>query len=242
MTQQQILLWIVVEGPSEEGFVKRVIRPHLEVLGVWCEARTVTTSRSPEGSRRTGGGDWAKWKADIQLYLRDKRPNIRVTTLFDLYGLPPDFPVPLAAPAVQVPRPRIDQLEEAMERSIGDPRFFGYLQKHEFEALVLAGLPELETFLEARQDRLGLKRLVDDIRGLAPEEINDGPNTSPSKRLSRFIPSYDPKERERFTGIKGKSVYGPLVTERAGLSRLRELCPRFDAWVAKLEALGEPGG
>jgi hypothetical protein len=32
---------------------------------------------------------------------------------------------------------------------------------------------------------------------------------------------------------------GPSVIEALGLAALRAKCPRFDAWIAKLEALGE---
>lgn len=231
--QQPIELRIVVEGDSEEGFVKAVIIRHLGSLGLHCMVQTVITRRPNDGPKNTGGGNWSKWKEHIHLLLRDKRPNIRVTTLFDLYGLPADFP----EPKPDTKGPRIDQLEQAMAESIGDQRFLPYLQRHEFEALVLAALPELKNILGSREDRLGLKELMADISGLAPEDVNEGPNTAPSKRLARFIPSYAPRERKNFKRPVGKSHYGPLATGKAGLAKLREQCPRFNAWITLLESL-----
>ena len=58
-----------------------------------------------------------------------------------------------------------------------------------------------------------------------PEEINDGETTAPSKRLQSLYPSYD------------KILFGPLIAQRIGLDRLRQECPHFRDWVAKLEAL-----
>jgi hypothetical protein len=36
----------------------------------------------------------------------------------------------------------------------------------------------------------------------------------------------------------GKTLHGPLVMEDIGLPKIRAACPRFDAWVGALEALG----
>lgn len=66
-----------------------------------------------------------------------------------------------------------------------------------------------------------------EVRGLPPEDVNDGRQTAPSKRLLRHIPSYD------------KTLCGPLVTSETGIAALRRVCPRFDAWVGALETLGD---
>lgn len=35
-----------------------------------------------------------------------------------------------------------------------------------------------------------------------------------------------------------KTLHGPLLAERIGLDRIRAECPRFDAWLRRLESLG----
>lgn len=237
MTDSEIRLYLVVEGQTEETFAKRVLAPHLQPFGIWTTPLVVKTRLDAEGRRHAGGGDWPKWRGDIRLLLRDSRYSLRVSTLFDLYGLPSNFPRLAEHSKVRSTLLRSDLLEQAMAEEIADPRFLPYLQRHEFETLVLASLEELGHLLEDRQDQLGLRALLSELGDTAPEEINDGESTSPSKRLARFIPSYAPAEKGANRFGKGKSVYGPAVTERFGLARLRERCPRFDAWVSKLESL-----
>lgn len=222
-----IRLYIFVEGDTEEAFVRETLAPHLRARNVWAEPILVTTRRD----RRTGaklnrgGGSWKNWLKDLTILIRSQRgADVRITTMFDLYGLPKDFP----GPALKVARNitvRIESLEAAMAEAVGDFRFIPYLQCHEFEALVLAGLDELPALLSDEKARAGVEELRASIGALGPEDVNDGRDTAPSKRLLRYVPGYR------------KTLMGPLVTEACGLAALRAKCPRFDAWVQKLEGL-----
>lgn len=223
-------LHFVLEGLTEEAFVRRVLVPHLGDHGVHATCSVVATKRADDGRKRRGGGDWNKWFTDIRLRLRDKRESVRVTTLFDLYGLPANFPELKEHATLADTRVRCERLERAMATAVGDARLIPYVQRHEFEALVLAGLPALALLLGS-DDKQGLARLEADIGVLAPEDVDEGPNTAPSKRLARFIPSYEKS--------KDKVFFGEQVTVRTGLETLRAKCPRFGAWVGKLEALGK---
>lgn len=223
-----IRLYFVVEGQTEEKFVERVLMPHLQTYGLDIHVLIVETSRDAYGRKRRGGGKWRQWHGDLRRLLAEQRGSIvRVTTLFDLYGLPSDFP--------QLDRfggdgdtvRRAQSLEQAMAEAIDDYRFIPYLQRHEFEALVLACLDPLEDLLDA-EEKPGVAALRNEIRHSTPEDVNDGPLTAPSKRLLRHIPSYR------------KTEHGPLVVEALGLPALRAACPRFGAWVTKLESLGTP--
>lgn len=231
-----IELHFVLEGQSEEAFVRRLLVPHLASFGVYGIPTIVGTRRERDGRKRRGGGDWEKWVKDIQLRLRDKRDVIRVTTLFDLYGLPKNFPELSTLSSISETHERCDKLEAAMAKVVNDSRFIPYLQRHEFEALVLAGLPALGELLDQPEDKRGFAALQKDIGHTAPEEVNDHVNTAPSKRLSRFIPSYD--ENQSALG-KDKPFFAEQVAVRTGLEVLRMKCPRFGAWVQTLEALGE---
>lgn len=234
-----IQLYAVVEGETEQEFFKHVVAPHLVRFDVFATPIAVLTKRERDGRKHKGGGDWTKWKEDILRYRLDQRPSVRITTLFDLYGLPKNFPELEQHARLSDTAARATALEQAMLREIDDTRFIPYLQRHEFEALVLASLPALEKLLEGPEDRAGLQRLRDQLGSLAPEDVNDGRATAPSKRLQSFIPSYNPGDRRKG---EGKSVYGPLVTEETGLAALRAQCPRFDAWISRLETLSDQAG
>ena len=67
------------------------------------------------------------------------------------------------------------------------------------------------------------------IGSLSPEEIDDGEQTAPSKRLIREVPAY----------YSLKPVAGPLIVAEIGLPNLRSACPHFDEWVSTLERLSE---
>ncbi|MEZ4399119.1 MAG: DUF4276 family protein [Kofleriaceae bacterium] len=90
-----IRLVVVVEGQTEEAFVNEVLGPHLAARQVFTSPMIVATRRDPRtGAKSKGGGRrWAKWRNDIDKVLRtEASPQSRVTTLFDLYALPSDFP------------------------------------------------------------------------------------------------------------------------------------------------------
>lgn len=59
----------------------------------------------------------------------------------------------------------------------------------------------------------------------SPEEIDDNPNTSPSKRILGIFPGYQ------------KVFDGPLIVGKIGLQKIRDECVHFNDWVTKLETL-----
>jgi len=92
---------------------------------------------------------------------------------------------------------------------------------------VLAALSSLRDLLDAEDDLAGLTTLEAQIKGQAPEEINDGKTSAPSKRLLTNIPSYQ------------ETLHGPAAVQRVGLAAIRKQCPRLDAWVCQLEGLAK---
>ena len=56
----------------------------------------------------------------------------------------------------------------------------------------------------------------------SPEEINDGDETAPSKRIETLLPDFV------------KPVSGVLIANKIGLPKLRAECAHFDRWVARL--------
>ena len=80
---------MVVEGDTEEAFVKQVLAPYLSAKQIFPVARKVITSRR----RRVRGGmtSYGRAKNDIETWLKQDT-SAYCTTMFDLYGLPTDFP------------------------------------------------------------------------------------------------------------------------------------------------------
>ncbi|MES2641217.1 MAG: DUF4276 family protein [Myxococcota bacterium] len=219
-------LHILVEGQTEEGFVKTILAPHLAHVHVWAVPIIVMTSKAPGGKRQKGGGDWLKWKRHLDILLGENPgEGVRVTTLFDLYGLPGNFPGLGEARKQTNTVARVGALEHAMAAAVEDRRFIPYIQRHEMEALVLVNLDSLAALVEPDD---GVDALRADIGDMAPEDVNCGDETAPSKRLIRFVPGYQ------------KVLHGPAVMEATGLPKLRAACPRFNGWVSMLEALGAP--
>jgi hypothetical protein len=210
-----IRLYIIVEGRTEEIIANRMLVPHLSARGVY-----------PSVHSEGGGSTWARWRKHIARWMRhDRKPEARFTTMFDLYALPEDFPGNAAHTTVSDTTHRVELLEQAMLDDLGDRRMVPYLQRHEVEALVLAGLDRLATLLP--EQKQGIEQLREAISSISPEDVNDGTTTAPSKRLSRYVPGYD------------KTLHGPIVAEDVGLPGLRAKCLRFNQWIEKLEALAK---
>ncbi len=214
---------IYVEGQTEETFVRNVLTPYLwQKCRLWFVPRLARTKRTKAGRTFKGGiVSYQQVRKDVVRLLNDSSA-ILVTTMIDYYGLPDDFPGKSTLPS-GTPYQRVHHLEEAFKNDIGARRFLPFLVLHEFEALVLAEPTYLANVLP--QSAAALPRLQREIRGIPPEEINEGKRTHPAARIRRYFPGYR------------KRLHGPLVVERIGMASLRNKCPHFDAWLSKLEAL-----
>lgn len=226
-----IRLHFIVEGQTEETFVNQTLRPHLAELSIsiWADARCVMTSHKHGIKYRGGISSYARAKNDIRAWMReDQNRDARFTTMFDLYGLPTDFPCYEDATRIPDPYRRVEILEGALRDDISDWRFIPYFQLHEFEALLLSDPQKLESQFYDRSSEI--QRLGEMAsRFDSPERINDGNNTAPSKRIIHEIPEYGDM----------KASAGPIVASKIGLPTLRLKCGHFGEWLGKLEALRE---
>ena len=216
---------VVCEGRTEQGFVSRVLAPALGRDSVFLQPRCVATSRGAAGGGLTG--------QRVLRFLRNtlrEREDAYVTTFFDLYGLPGDFPGRGEAARESDPLARARAVERALHREAVDiagcrpEQFLPHVQPYEFEALLLSSpnrLSKVEpSWLAAVADLAGaLEELP------SPEHLNDGESTHPSARLAALRPAYK------------KVRHSQALAEAIGLSRMREKCAHFDAWLTRLEAL-----
>ncbi len=186
------------------------------------------TSRQRGVKYRGGIRRYAQAKNDIKAWItEDQNPDARFTTMFDLYGLPTDFPGHKDAAQISDPYRRVRTLEAALSKDISDTRFIPYFQLHEFEALLLSDPQKLDAQFFDRSAEI--HRLVEIVSTFdSPELVNDGNNTAPSKRIADEIPEYAGR----------KKAAGPIVAEKIGLPTLRRKCKHFGRWLGGLELLG----
>lgn len=125
----------------------------------------------------------------------------------------------------------VDELEERIDEEITlthsrriESSVFPYVQLHEFEGLLFSDISVLAYMNSVSEDTLNKLKYVRS-QFETPEHINDGKDTAPSRRIKGMIPQYD------------KRVYGPLLAEEIGLETIRRECPRFNAWVTRMESL-----
>ena len=213
---------LLVEGQTEEAFVKNLLAKHLLERGVLAVPVIVATKRLLTGNKLRGGyAPYSRVRSEILRLLNDSSAEC-VTTMLDFYGLAPEFPG-RAIPAGRTAHEKVSFVEQAWAADIGNSRFLPYLALHEFEAMLFA-----EPALIASS--LGQSALLPQLRSIrasvaSPEEINDHEETAPSKRLGKLFPSYN------------KPFYGELIAERIGIERIRSECVHFAAWLEKLESL-----
>ena len=202
-----IRLAIAVEGQTEEEFIKRVLAGYLRTKSV--EPTPVPLSGNISAERLT--------HYMARLYLSFNA----VTSLVDFYGFKDKG------------NRTVNELEEYLHEQIGnriarswnETRVFPYVQQYEFEGLLFS---DVSAF--ARVGDIGPPENVEELRNArsqfpTPEDINDSHDTAPSKRIKKVMPQYQ------------KVVHGPLLAEEIGLETIRAECPRFNAWVTRMESL-----
>lgn len=218
-----IRLHLVVEGQTEERFVKEVLTPHLSVSRVWADARLIQVGRRAKRKFKGGLLRFHQLMTDVGRWIKeDGRPEARFTTMVDLYGYPADAPG-YAEAQRRDPYARVARLEEGLAEAVKDPRFIPYIQLHEFEALLLADLSKWADY------PIGDKKAIDALGGsldLSNVELIDGGEASaPSKRIVEHIPGYE------------KAAHGPLLARAIGLDAIRAKCRHFHEWLTQLEGL-----
>ncbi len=77
-------LYIVVEGQTEEEFVKDLIAPYLQEYGLYVWPTIIRTSAGHKG----GFVNYEHLKNDIQRLLKSQGKDIIVTTFIDFFRCP----------------------------------------------------------------------------------------------------------------------------------------------------------
>lgn len=213
---------ILVEGQTEERFVKDVLSPAFLDQQIYFFPTLLVTKRVKSGTSFKGGvTNYGKFVNDAKRLLQNCGTAV-VTTLIDYYGLPEDCPGMDTRPNGS-PADRVAHVEAAIRQDLGNPpNFIPFLTLHEFEALLFSAhsvLPRVMTHPELEDQFAAIRRSVG-----TPEDINERPEYAPSKRIERLFPGYK------------KALHGPIAAGRIGLDRIRAECPHFRSWLGNLEA------
>jgi hypothetical protein len=211
---------ILVEGQTEESFVRDLLVPHLAAFQVWLTPRIVETSRGHKG----GAASFGKIVRQVRQWcLQDQ--TAMVTTLFDVYGLPSDFPGTAQWVHSADPVPQVAGLEDSLSTAVAQTNFMPYLQLHEFEALLFSNL---DAFAYFDVPDATIAAWKDELAAFGnPELLNNSIQTAPSKRIATRWPAYQ----------GSKPFFGTLLGLQIGLPCICAMCPRFRAWVTALEQL-----
>ena len=163
-----IRLAIVVEGPTEEEFVKISLADHLISMSVYPTPFVlggyVTKERvAAEMSRLV-------WRFD------------RVTSLVDYYGFRDKDNL-----TVNELEKAIDsRINEKVRRSWDESTAFAYVQQYEFEGLLFSNVDAFQELMYTTPESVETLRSIR-ARFPTPEHINDSPDTAPSKRIKAAI-------------------------------------------------------
>jgi len=221
-----IRVYVVVEGPTEEAFVGDVL-----AAALWHRQVYLYPIILGSPGHKGGNPNYTRVKKDVVAQLKQDR-EAYCSTMIDLYGLGKGFPgTPLPGNLSNIDKVR--RIEQAVKANIttelpdlrADVRFLPYLQLHEYEGLLFSDP-------EAFASGIGQQHLTGRLQTIrsafpTPEDINDDPNTAPSKRIVEAYHGYS------------KPIDGLRAAKAVGLDKMRQECPHFRAWLEQLEALGE---
>ena len=217
---------VLVEGISEESFVKRILTEYLMPFGIFPNPVILQTKRAGSDPAFKGGAiSYIKFKKQVMNLINDSS-SILLTTMIDYYGLPLDFPGVLGINS-QDPLANVKFIENSLREDVDDERFYPYLQMHEFEALVLAEPIRLQSRFPddayARQKAIQLLKMTDEFP--SPEYVNT--NSPPSHRIKTIFPGYR------------KISHGFVTVSEIGIERLKERCSHFREWINFLESANQ---
>lgn len=228
-------LLVHAEGATEAAFVNDVLAPHLTRHGyVSVRPRLIGDRRA--AAMRGGGVSWQSVRGGILRHLKEDRHAL-VTTMVDYYGMPEgrskEWPGRVAAaarPFAQRAATVQDAVAEEIAGQMGGGfdrrRFIPYVSMHEFEALLFSDCERFADKVGRPDIATAMQRILDQFGN--PEEIDDSPQTAPSKRIRKLLPTYQ------------KPAMGATTIRAIGLATIRGRCANFALWLTRLEAVAAP--
>ena len=214
---------ILVEGDTELYFVDKILREYFKLRKIYITP--VSIYKAGKGDKKLHIGGHGNRYQNIRKNIYNMLGNnkkIFVTTMLDYYGLPKDFPGYNELKGENCFE-KVVFLENRFKDNINNNRFIPNLILHEFEGLLFSDLEKIQQGIGG-EDKLD--ELIKVSKAFStPEEINDSPDTAPSKRIKKIFRFYR------------KTYHGPLIAQKIGLQAIREKCRHFHEWLVKIEKL-----
>lgn len=214
---------LVVEGSTEQTFVREVLAPELAMSGIYITASQIGTP-----GHKGGNVCFKRAVNDIGDFLKQRR-DIWVSTMLDYFRIDSleqlreqqrtGIQLTAGQKAAILETATIQALVIKLPAVNVAERFIPYFSMHEFEALLFsdAGILAKHTHIPLHQIQAVLALYA------TPEEINDDHKTAPSKRVDALTNS-------RYKKIKT----GVSIAREIGISQIRQQCPHFDHWLKRL--------
>ena len=207
---------VFVEGQTEQAFIEEILRGHL-----WNTGYLIVEARLMGGVR-----GWPRVQRDIERQLKQDR-GCSVALMVDYYGLPKTggraWPGRNASAGPDVVEAALQEcMAGRMGGSFDRGRFLPLVMMHEFEAMLFSDCEAFGNAIERPDLVCKFQAIRDSFE--SPEEIDDSPETAPSKRIRALYPDYE------------KPLMGNLAALEIGLERIRAECPHFRSWLERLEA------
>lgn len=211
-----------MEGQTEERFVKDILAPVLVADGV-----LVTASILGKPGHKGGRVNYQRVRNDIITHLKQDQ-GAYCSTLVDYYGLGKGFPEKNPTMTAEANARSAEQLllTDICNEIPGfrpDRRLLPYIQVYEFEGLLFSDPRELANAIGMPGLAPDFQRIRDPVK--TPEDINDGKETAPSKRLLTAYPRYS------------KVLHGASAAAAVGIDAILRECPRFRTWLESLKHL-----
>lgn len=196
-----VRIGVSVEGVTEERFIKMVLAPYLANKNIFVSAISM-------------GGDV---KLDR---VKDELKKIAysfdyVSTFYDFYGF-----------KGRDDDESKDTLEQKMKEHVHESvrlKLIPYIQMYEFEGMLFSSPECIAANLKDDSLIQWAAAILAEFNN-SPEEINDSPETAPSKRFERDT-------------IYRKTTHGPNIAKEIGIEKLRARCAGFHAWLTSMEAM-----
>lgn len=214
----------LVEGQTERNFIMQILAPALAPKGVF-----VSPIIASKPGQRGGDIKFVRVARDLRALFK-QRANTYLTLFVDYYGLKSEWPGLEEAKKQKTAGAKAERIYGALTERIGElgldratERFIPYVSMHELEGLLFSDPEVLAAGLGVARQSIDAVLAVFEN----PEEINDAPETAPSKRLTALFPRYK------------KTVTGINLARTITLAKMREACPNFHQWVSRMEQLEE---
>jgi hypothetical protein len=225
---------IVVEGQTEQTFVRDVLAPQMAHKGVYLHPALIG-----KPGHKGGAIHFDRAKNDIGNFLKQRKETY-VSTMFDYFRIDSMWPGiaeirrQIRNGAFLTASQKAEILEAATINEIinlfagynAESRFIPYISMHEFEALLFS-----DANILAEEIEIDVLKILEILEGFNnPEEINDDPAQAPAKRLEALKNGYR------------KVANGKTISEAIGIQTIRRQCAHFNHWLTKLEHLGANAG